>query len=46
MEASPSMASFAVAVSPLGAPGATIVVVAKSVPDAAPVPAALIALTR
>ena len=49
MEVSPGMASFAVAVSPLGAPGATIVVVAlvnSVLADAAPVPAALIALTR
>ena len=49
MEVSLGMASCAVAASPVGAPGATIVVVAlvnSVLADAAPVPAGLIAETR
>ena len=47
VEVSPGMASsFAVAASPVGAPGTRVVVMALAPTDASPVPIALIAYTR
>ena len=46
VEASPGMASFAVAASPVGAPGTPAAVVAIAVSEAGPVSTSLVARTR